>query len=146
MPSLREEYREVTDALEKAYLADKAAYEILPRRSKDFWALQPPQSWPTAPEFKDWFMARLALLEAEQRVIKMLRARCELIRHHLGRATSALHQRTANYPAYMEQIVDTVPDDLHLADYLRMPQVGGELPAVAAATATTTARPVAQAH
>ena len=33
MASLREEYREVTDALERAYEADKAAYTALPRRS-----------------------------------------------------------------------------------------------------------------
>ncbi|WP_213953445.1 MULTISPECIES: hypothetical protein [unclassified Variovorax] len=126
MPSLREEYRQVTDALEAAYLADKAAYEALPRRSKDFWALQPPQSWPTAEEFKPWFEARTALLEAEQRVIQMLRARCEMVRQKLGRAGIELLLRTANYPAYMEQIVDTVPDDLHLAEFMRMPATGDE--------------------
>jgi len=126
MPSLREEYRQVTDALEAAYLADKNAYEALPRRSKDFWALQPPQSWPTAEEFRPWFEARLALLEAEQRVIQMLRTRCEMVRQKLGRAGIELLLRTANYPAYMEQIVDTVPDDLHLAEFMRMPASGDE--------------------
>ncbi len=124
--SLREEYREVTDALEAAYQADLTAYEALPRRSKAFWALQPPQSWPTAAEFRRWFLARVALLEAEQRVIRMLRSRCEMIRHRIGRTDLAPMLRPANYPAYMEQIVDTVPDDLHLADYLRLPQVGDE--------------------
>ncbi|MEJ8822420.1 hypothetical protein WKW80_10260 [Variovorax humicola] len=140
MPSLREEYRQVTDALEAAYLADKAAYEALPRRSKDFWALQPPQSWPTAGEFKPWFEARLALLEAEKHVIAMLRARCDLVRQKLGRAGIELRLRTANYPAYMEQIVDTVPDDLHLADFMRVPQVGDE------STAATRAAAPLQAH
>jgi hypothetical protein len=135
MSSLREEYRQVTDALEAAYLADKTAYEALPRRSKDFWALQPPQSWPTAEEFKPWFTARLALLDAEQRVIQMLRTRCEMARHRLGRTEMLL--RSANHPAYMEQIVDTVPDDLHLADFMRMPQLGDE--------PSATPRPVAQA-
>ncbi|MEJ8855475.1 hypothetical protein WKW79_12900 [Variovorax robiniae] len=130
MPSLREEYRQVTDALEAAYLADKNAYEALPRRSKDFWALQPPQSWPTAEEFRPWFEARLALLEAEQRVIQMLRTRCEMVRQKLGRAGIELLLRTANYPAYMEQIVDTVPDDLHLAEFMRMPPSGDEPAAV----------------
>lgn len=129
MPSLREEYREVTDALEKAFQADKLAYESLPRRSKDFWALQPPQSWPTAAEFKPWFTARVALLEAEQRVVNMLRSRCEMIRHRLGGAAGAAIPRSTNHVAYMEQIVDTVPDDLQLADYLRMPQLAGEAPA-----------------
>ncbi len=127
MASLREEYREVTDALERAYQADKAAYAALPRRSKDFWALQPPQSWPTAPEFAAWFAARVALLEAEQRVIKMLRTRCEMIRQRLGHAGTEALLRRPNYPAYMEQIVDTVPDDLHLADYMRLPVIGEEM-------------------
>lgn len=127
MPSLREEYREVTDALEKAYQADKAAYEILPRRSKDFWALQPPQSWPTAAEFAPWFAARVALLEAEQRVIKMLRTRCEMIRQRVGHASAEAMLRRPHHPPYVEQIVDTVPDDLHLADYLRLPMLGDEL-------------------
>ncbi|MET0540946.1 MAG: hypothetical protein ABWZ88_04260 [Variovorax sp.] len=143
MPSLREEYREVTDALEQAFQADKLAYEALPRRSKDFWALQPPQSWPTAAEFKPWFEARVALLEAEQRVIKMLRSRCEMIRHRLGRAGLEVFARNISHPAYMEQIVDTVPDDLQLADYLRMPMLLEDVPAMAAAVAP---RPLAQTH
>ena len=127
MASLREEYREVTDALERAYQADMAAYAALPRRSKDFWALQPPQSWPTAPEFAPWIAARVALLEAEQRVIKMLRTRCEMIRQRLGHAGTEALLRRPHHPAYMEQIVDTVPDDLHLADYMRLPVIGEEL-------------------
>lgn len=127
MTSLREEYREVTDALEKAYQADLSAYAALPRRSKDFWALQPPQSWPTAAEFKPWFTARLALLEAEQRVIKMLRTRCEMIRQRVSHASTEAFLRRPHHPAYMEQIVDTVPDDLHLADYMRLPMIGDEM-------------------
>ena len=65
-------------------------------------------------------MARMALLEAEQRVIQMLRTRCGT-GSSARRAAPAIELllRAANYPAYMEQIVDTVPDDLDLVEFMR---------------------------
>ena len=81
-------------------------------------------------------MARLALLEAEQRVIQMLRTRCEMVRQRAGRASEEMLLRAANFPAYMEQIVDTVPDDLNLADFLCTPQFADE--------PTAPARPIPQ--
>ncbi|MEJ8849738.1 hypothetical protein [Variovorax rhizosphaerae] len=122
MPSLREEYCQVTDALEAAYLADKTAYEALPRRNKGTWALQPPQSWPTTDEFSPWFAARVTLLKAEQRVLQVLRTRCALIRQNLGHAGPEL----PDHAAPVEQTIETAPDEFHPTEFMPMHPNGDE--------------------
>lgn len=140
MSRLREEYRQVTDALEQAYLADKAAYDNLPRRSKEFWALQPPQSWPAVPEFKDWFTARLALLQAEQRMFGLLRARCEMLRNRLDPTATGMPAPAVHGAPYMERLVDTVPDELRPIDCARLPRPGEKTTIAAAATTQAAAQ------
>jgi len=112
MTSLREEFKQAVRALESAYLADKIAYVGLNRRSKDFWALQPPKSWPTGADFAPWLHARQRLLAAEALVIDLLRRRCREIQE---RRKQRRAQRAIACAPYMEQIVETVPDDLNLA-------------------------------
>ncbi|MDM0112202.1 hypothetical protein QTI66_08575 [Variovorax sp. J22R133] len=117
MTSLREEFKQAVRALESAYLADKIAYVGLNRRSKDFWALQPPKSWPTGADFAPWLHARTRLLTAEARVIELLRRRCEEIKERRKRR---LARRSVACAPYLEQIVETVPDDLGLANFFTL--------------------------
>ncbi len=117
MTSLRDEFVQAVRALESAYLADKLAYVGLNRRSKDFWALQPPKSWPNTADFAPWLHARQRLLAAEARVIELLRKRCAEItarrqrRHALRKIACA---------PYVEQQAETVPDELHLSNFLTL--------------------------
>jgi hypothetical protein len=117
MSSLREEFVQAARALESAYLADKIAYVGLNRRSKDFWALQPPKSWPNTADFAPWLQARQRLLAAEARVIELLRKRCAEIVARRKRRQAA---RTIACAPYVEQLVETVPDDLGLASFLHL--------------------------
>jgi hypothetical protein len=118
MTSLRKECIQAVRELEAAYVADKLAYIDLNRRSKDFWALQPPKSWPNTPDFAPWMRARERLLTAEQKVISLMRQRCEQAkarrRHHE-------HVRQLACRPYLEQMPsETVPDDLRLSNFLTL--------------------------
>jgi len=115
MTTLRAEFVQAVRALESAYLADKIAYVGLPRRSKDFWALQPPRSWPNTADFAPWMRARTNLLAAEARVIELLRQRTALA---IKRRQQRRAARKLAAEPYVEQIVETVPDDLRLTDFL----------------------------
>ena len=115
MTSLREEFVQAVHALEAAYLADKIAYVGLNRRSKDFWALQPPKSWPNTADFAPWLNARERLLAAEARVIELLRKRCVDI---MGRRKRRQALRSIACAPYVEQVAETVPDELNLAHFL----------------------------
>lgn len=115
MNTLRVEFVQAVRALESAYLADKIAYVGLPRRSKDFWAMQPPRSWPNTPDFASWTRARTDLLAAEARVIELLRQRTA---QAVVRRAERLAARKLTMAPYVEQIVETVPDDLRLTDFL----------------------------
>ena len=115
MNTLRVEFVQAVRALESAYLADKIAYVGLPRRSKDFWALQPPTSWPSTADFTPWMCARVKLLAAEARVIELLRQRAQLA---VARRQQRIAARRLAAAPYIEQIVETAPDDLRLTDFL----------------------------
>jgi len=117
MTSLRDDYARALSALESAYLADKLAYVGLNRRSKDFWALQPPKSWPSTADFAPWLNARLRLLAAEARVLELLRKRCAEIsaRRHRRQA-----MRKLACSPYVEQTAETVPDDLRVSNFLSL--------------------------
>lgn len=118
MTSLRDEYVQAVRALESAYLADKIAYVGLNRRSKDFWALQPPKSWPTTADFAPWLHARQRLLAAEARVVQLLRSRCIEI---LERRKRRKALRSIACAPYVEQQAETVPDDLvNLSNFMRL--------------------------
>lgn len=118
MTSSRNEYFQAVRALESAYLADKLAYVGLNRRSKDFWALQPPKSWPTTADFAPWLHARQRLLAAEARVIELLRRRCVEIQERRKRRKAL---RTIACAPYVEQQAETVPDELvNLSNFMRL--------------------------
>ncbi|MGR4871680.1 hypothetical protein ACIPRI_22780 [Variovorax sp. LARHSF232] len=117
MTSLRDEFVQAVRALESAYLADKLAYVGLNRRSKDFWALQPPKSWPNTADFAPWLHARQRLLAAEARVIELLRKRCAEINARRQRRQAL--RKIACAP-YVEQQAETVPDELHLSNFLTL--------------------------
>jgi len=117
MTSLREEFVQAVRALETAYLADKIAYVGLNRRSKDFWALQPPKSCPNTIDFAPWLHARQRLLAAEARVHDLLRRRCAEI---LERRKRRRAMRAIACAPYVEQLVETVPDDLHISNFLTL--------------------------
>lgn len=117
MTSLRDEYAHAVRALEAAYLADKLAYVGLNRRSKDFWALQPPKSWPSTADFAPWLNARQRLLAAESRVIELLRKRAAEIKVRRQRRQAL--RKIACSP-YVEQTAETVPDDLGISNFLTL--------------------------
>jgi len=117
MTSLRDEFVQAVRALESCYLADKLAYVGLNRRSKDFWALQPPKSWPNTADFAPWLHARQRLLAAEARVIELLRKRCAEIN---ARRQRRLAQRKLACAPYVEQTAETVPDDLNISNFLAL--------------------------
>lgn len=119
MTSLRDEYVQATRELEAAYVADRLAYIDINRRSKDFWALQPPRSWPNTSDFGPWQRARERLLKAESRVVDLLRARCAEI---VARRKHRLALRRLACAPYVEQLVETVPDDLRISNFLTLPQ------------------------
>jgi len=119
MTSLRDEYVLATRALEAAYVADRLAYIDLNRRSKDFWALQPPRSWPNTPDFAPWQRARERLLAAEARVLELLRKRCAEI---VTRRKQRLALRRIACAPYVEQLAETVPDDLRVSNFLTLQQ------------------------
>ena len=117
MTSLRDEYVQAYRALESAYLADKLAYVGLNRRSKDFWALQPAKSWPSTADFAPWLHARQRLLAAEARVLELLRKRCAEISARRQRRQA---MRKLACSPYMEQMSETVPDDLSISNFLAL--------------------------
>lgn len=126
MTSLRDEFVQAVRALESAYLADKLAYVGLNRRSKDFWALQPPKSWPNTADFAPWLHARQRLLAAEARVIELLRKRCAEIN---SRRQRRLALRKIACAPYVEQLNETMPDDLRLSNFMNLKSF--EAPALA---------------
>ena len=117
MTSLRDEFVQAVRALESCYVADKLAYVGLNRRSKDFWALQPPKSWPSTADFAPWLHARQRMLAAEARVIELLRKRCVEIN---ARRQRRLAQRKLACAPYVEQTAETVPDDLSISNFLNL--------------------------
>ena len=128
MTSLREDFVQAVRALETAYLADKIAYVSLNRRSKDFWALQPPKSWPTTSDFGPWLHARHRLLAAETRVHELLKRRCAEIVERRKRRRA---QRAIACAPYVEHLVETVPDDLHISNFLMLGKAAFEPPMLA---------------
>lgn len=120
MTSLRDDYALALRELEAAYVADRLSYIDINRRSKDFWALQPPRSWPNTPDFAPWQRARERLLAAESRVLDLLRKRCAEIMAR-RRHRQAMRRMVACAP-YVEQTAETVPDDLRISNFLNLQQ------------------------
>lgn len=119
MTTLRDEYVLAARELEAAYVADRLAYIDLNRRSKDFWALQPPRSWPSTPDFAPWQRARERMLAAEARVLDLLRRRCVEI---VARRKQRQAMRRLACAPYVEQSAETVPDDLRVSNFLTLAQ------------------------
>ncbi|MBS0343196.1 MAG: hypothetical protein JSS56_22045 [Proteobacteria bacterium] len=119
MTSTRDEYVQAIRELEAAYVADRLSYIDINRRSKDFWALQPPRSWPNTPDFAPWQRARERLLAAETRVVELLRRRCVEI---VARRKQRQALRKLACEPYVEQTVETVPDDLRISNFLSLQQ------------------------
>jgi len=119
MNALRDEYVQAIRELEAAYVADRLSYIDINRRSKDFWALQPPRSWPNTPDFAPWQRARERLLVAETRVLELLRRRCAEI---VARRKQRQALRRLACAPYVEQTAETVPDDLRISNFLALQQ------------------------
>lgn len=123
MTTTRDQYKLAISELEAAYVADRLCYIDLNRRSKDFWALQPPRSWPTTADFAPWHRARERMLAAEARVLELLRQRCA---EAVARRKQRQAMRRLACAPYVEQQAETVPDDLPISNFLTLPHF--ELP------------------
>ncbi|MDB5732909.1 MAG: hypothetical protein JWQ03_2804 [Variovorax sp.] len=120
MTKWNEQYLQAIKILAVAHAADQEAYDAIALESKTFWVAHPVECWPKVENYRVWYEARLALMQAEKTLVEILRWRCVAIRLGLPMHSITAGQADLVAPPYMEQRIDTVVEEIGLTHFMPM--------------------------